>query len=654
MRSNATSLVLMLGLAPLLPSGCTKRFAQHAEVADAAPPEPKTSVVVLGDEREIIGGTFASNGDVVAMTPSGLFRFAPQSDAPATVIPLAPPDTLRSVTAARAADVVVATTLGALYVSRAGGALEKVVDAPKGLGVWDPILSPDGRLVAASVGATYALYDVASKKLLASLAYGSTGPKSFFSPDGRWVLHFTGAILSPDPSVPVLPPPADTVALGWAGGEAILADKREVFLLDPSTHAKTRLPQCDGPATYDEVGARVVFQCARQIDVVAVPSGARVTIPVTPPPFPVAAKSLRFTRDRALLARYEAWDRPQLTRVLRIDPVAKTVTPVGGEVEESGPRGEPEGTSKLCEGCGSSPDGSRWLTRDPLTVVDVNGRAQASWPSLGQSGYAAFRDRGFDLFTHFGAKAPHVRIGPPAASPYAEAVVPNERRARGACREGRLHATLTNGELWISNSDEPRFRSCVCDKGECHDAPAPSHLSVVAGKGNTLVFAGGGEGDTQIHVADAAGKVRGVVMTKGRCRRARIRDDESVVALVCPDRVVEIDLAKAVTVRETLLPIERGERDLEAVGAKAFVVKATRSDGFLLSRRVVEAGTGKTLASVHAGEAGAAVTFPDGAVEIFGDEAAVTRTLRCAEGDKLLPFAHCRDRLVKGRFAVDL
>lgn len=358
--------VLLLAAAFL--AGCTKLRAQAASGAPdagsaaSAPASPARTVVPMAGEREIHVTKLLSTGEVLAASAYILFRFPAEAGATVREIPMLAGHTVDRLAVARAADVAFAwTDDGALYRLR-GTTLE-----PFATNVRVASVSDAGNVVEARLrDGVIAYLDGASGKELRRLQatdqkHDVLGYEARLSPDGRWAFA-NGAILATDGARPDVPTgKADGVA--WLGTTALLFDTGAVLFTDPAARTTRRVPVCDGVMRFDRVVPRVVVACAKQVDVVALPGGEKVSIPVPAAPGHTP-ENVEPARDGLTL--HGRWGPPTenyLGRSFVIDPVTRTAKPDPSSPPLRGWSGEPAeagATIADCRGCGTSPARGAW------------------------------------------------------------------------------------------------------------------------------------------------------------------------------------------------------------------------------------------------------------------------------------------------------
>jgi hypothetical protein len=646
--------------------------------ADAASDaSAQASTVVLGGALEARDVRWTSNGDVVVSTRSAVLRFEPKTDAPAKLLPVPEGESPSRIATSSGADVVAIVTDSAkLFVSRDGGPLREIAN------VGDPAsvdVSSDGRLIAVDERPgddgvrTAGLRDATTGQRLRTFrVFARFDPTSRFVASSELVAAVDGS--SPDISY------GDDHFLAWVGGRLLLSAAGKataLVLIDPATRERTKLPIC-GEAFVDAEHGRVVTICKARgaLEIVAVPSGERTTIPL---PGHIAADAFLVNAAREgddLFVRHGvAQESGEIhdMKLVRVDPVARHVEDAPVETTlvrflDDDPKSESALRAK-------PPHGRRslWLggsAKWPLIVRDSRDVELARWgpeSSLGTKFMVRAHDRGLDVVhaVEQGAQTTaRVRVGPPADGlPDEHVADPNV--ATGECGRDE-HVRLKDGrELWyptIKQAWQPA--ACACVDFTCTALFEGEHMSVLDARPDLLVLAHVDRPVT-IRFSGPAGEspVTATIGEGASCTQARISVDGRSAAFYCtrtdrlPDEIVELDVTTGKELRRTKLPVPKRSDTwtLEAAGKNALVLSPPRFGWVTPELRVIEPVTGRSIADVLLLESAAVARFPGGAVEIFGSEGSAERALRCAAGDLLLPFATCRDRVrVKGRFALDL
>ncbi len=593
--------------------------------AEAGPPSSTT--VLLGGDLELRDVLWASNGDVIATTGVGLLRFAPEIDAPATMLRLPEREAPARVATARHSDVVaIVTASRKLFVARDGGALRPLaeVGSPASVDVSD-----DGKLIAVDEPApsgtrTAGLHDAVTGRQLRTFDVFAR-----FDASSRFVASST-LIAAVDGSSADIPLGGDQF-LAWVAGRAALAGKNGLVLVEPATRETKRLAMCGDPEI-DVERSRAVAVCTSpaKIEIVSLPGGERTSVPL---PASVAANVFRVSgapEGDDLLLQHGTTNREHeivSQKLLRVDVLARRTedvplaTTIARDLRE-GPTRETASLARPPHGRRTLGAGSKW----PLVVRDVHEREIARWGPASSAGTAfamRVRERGLDLEPVVergvaGARANRTRVGPPAspASPAPDERTPPIASAGWVVLDARPDTILV-----------------------------ASQTSPV-----TIRFTG----------ADGATRTTGTIGDGASCTQGRIAIDGRSAGISCTragvHELVELDLATGKETRRTRLTFPSGELwTLEAVGKGALVFSPPRFRWRSPGALVLEAGTGRRIAEVLALADAAVARFEDGAVEIFGEAASAERAIRCEQGGVLRPFAACRAQaLVTGRFVLDL
>ena len=669
-------------LALLVVGGCRRPPSATPAAADASDAAaPRASTVLLGFELELRDARWASNGDVIATTPTGVLRFAPEPDAPAKLLRLPEHETPARLATARGADVVALVTESEkLFVSRDGSALREIarVGSPATVDV-----SSDGKLIAVDEPThgerTAGLRDAITGRQLRTFDVFAR-----FDPSSKFVASST-LLASVDGSTPDILLGKDHF-LAWVGGRAALAGKNSIVLVEPTTGDVKRIPIC-GDLNVDVERARAVAVCTSRsaLDVFTLPGGERATIPL---PASVAANVFLVAGAREgdeLFVHHGAANEAgeiQSPKALRVDVRSLHTEAVPRDTLVM--RELREDLAFESASLAKPPHGRRSLVatprRWPLVVRDVRDHEIARWgpeSGLGLAFTVRAHDRGLDLVhavEHGVATTARVRVGP-AASGVAEEHVGDSDMPTDTC--GRdAHVRLSNGRMLWYPFDKQTWQpaACACADFTCAKPFDGSDSTVLDARPDTIVAVSAGQ-PVKIRFAGPDGATRtGATIGDGAsCKQARIAVDGRSAGFYCTrtqdtredggaattrrsDELVEIEIATGKETRRTTLTLPAGGPwTLEAVGRGALVFSPPRYGWISPALLVIEPITGRRLAHVLALPTAAVVRFDDGAVELFGDEAAAERAIRCEEGGLLRPFSACSDRArVRARFALDL
>jgi hypothetical protein len=673
---------------------------------DAGAPGPKASAFVFGGDATLEEASWTSSGEVLAKASSVLLRFPPRKDAPARILRAPDGERWMLVAAAANADVIVATTsAGALVVYEGNG-------PPRRLGTWDdPNLlrvSPDGKHVAlATNGAalTVDLVELAHGAKVGSIVVtGTYARDASFDPTGRFVAVThppsgeTGGQERPrtvvravDPTVPELGVD-DGELLGWAPRRLLSQSASAIVITDLATRSSKRVAACAASMSWvDVVVPRVVRVCAGRVDVVDVARGTRTTI--------ASARIPRDGRVTWIAAARASEDLFFETAegVWRLDSTARTVTardelkPPMRDGSGAALETDEEAEVASCVACKRSPDGKHWLRADlngrgwPLEIhagAPRTGSPPVMWgPAADLRPWATAarpNGRGLDFefeVDHGTETRARVRLGPAAPLLPDPPAVPEGRASREDCPVDR-HVSLPAGELWFRGPDTWSVsNACLCSDYTCLPGFGPSHLGVVDARENAIVVAQPDVFATAVEVLGPDAGVRASVRVDSFCQGGRLAADGRALALLCTRgpridvdggttpasaELVELETSSGATLRRTPLGAElRAVRGVEASGRSAYVLGTLRSDH--ATWHVVAPRSGAALARIDAftdrqGFRHALVArFPDGRVQLEGDEEVASRALACEQDGVLRPFATCQDAVrAPGRFALDL
>lgn len=671
-------LALVAGVACRRPPPATSPVGDASDDAG-----PRVSTVLLGRDLDLNDVRWASNGDVIATTRVGVLRFAAEADAPAKLLRLPEGEAPARLATALHADVVALVTESQkLFVSRDGSAPREIarVGSPATVEVSD-----DGKLIAVDEPET-------SGRRTAGLRDAVTGRQlrtfdvfARFDPSSKFVASHD-VIASVDGSSPDIPLGEDYF-LVWVAGRAALAGKSALVLVDPITREAKRIPVC-GDVNVDVERARAVTICKsrRTLEVVALPGGERTAVPL---PASVAANVFLVGAaregDDLFVHHGEANQAGEIhsPKLLRID--LRTLHTEDVPRETPGMRDLREDLTLESASLAKPPNGRRSLVgtsrKWPVLVRDARDREIARWgpdSSQGMAFTVRAHDRGIDLVhavEHGVATTARVRLGPPAPGIPEERIGDSEMPTDVCARDA--HVRLTDGRvLWYPfDKQDWQPAACACADFTCAKPFEGSGATVLDARPDTIVAA---SGDQPVKIRftgpDGATRTSATIGDGASCKQARISVDGRTAGLYCtrtteapqdggraaPRRVeelVEIEIATGRETRRTKLsfPARGGPWTLEAVGKGAIVFSPPRYRWMSPGLAVVEPGTGRRIADVLALSNAAVARFDDGAVEIFGEETAAERAVRCEEGGLLRPFSTCGDRArVKGRFILDL
>ena len=528
-----------------------------------------------------------------------------------------------------------------------------------------------------------------------------------FDASGRW-LAVSGPIPQPEwvqpgelgvasvvvPTEGGTPETIKNVAVrGWLGGTLVLHSRRELVLFDPATKTPRRMPICTGDVVLvDEVKPRVAVLCSDRVEIVRTPDGARTAIPLPPGLGAESQASVAPTREgEDLLLRIAEG------RVFRLDVAARKAR----EVEEAehppirSARGVPLAPAALgiasCETCRFSPDGALWIDEArsahrtwPLVMLAPEERSvpdsaltwgtkdlRTWWPrDLRANAGGLDWEYAVDHGTETRAR---VRLGPDALMTPDAPAVPESREVRDHPCPTEAHVGLPKGELWY----ERNGRRCLCADYTCTAEFGPERHEILDARPDVVAFAWHESNATLVELWTAEGTKRAEARIEDECEGGRLSADGKALVMVCrarplpasPDagapeddrrrwELVELDAATGMGKRTTRLPWSAMAPRLLAVGPGVMLL-ASGAYEHTGPAMLVEAGSGRLRAQVQGFEdprtmAHAVVArFPDGKVEIVGDEALAERALRCERAGELRPFAACKDEVrVRGRFRL--
>lgn len=703
---------LVFGLL-LLAAGCRRPSATTAP-GDGGAPEASTALrdtsFVLGDEFGYRGALWASNGDAVAVTSSALVRVPPRKDAVARLLRVPDGEGLEVAAAAKRADVLAALTpRGKVLVWKDNGPAKVAAELTGSAGL---AVSDDGAFAAVWTdgdGVMFHLVDLARGAVVGAPHVvprkGWERDRAAFDRTGKW-LAVSGPLPQADWArpgemsastslVPTDGSPSrsfDNLTLrGWVGGTLVLQRRGEVALLDPAAKTPRRVPVCPGDlALVDEKTPRVASLCNGRVDVVRVEDGVRVVVPLPGGLDAEAGANIAPAREGEDLVLRLADG-----TVFRIDVAARAARKVedGEQIPIRTAEGTPLAPAALaiasCARCQLAPDGTHWLDEArtghqawPLALLEPGERwasvAKISWGGqntriwwprnlhLNEGGL----DWEYEVENGTETRA-RVRLGPDALMTPDPPEVPESREIRGHPCPAEAHLATPRGELWYERGG----RRCVCADYTCKTEFGPETFSILDARQDSVAFVWHESAATNIEIWSSEGAKRSQARIEDECVDGRLSADGKLFSMVCRARqrptdagtqddpmtrweLVELDAVTGMGTRTTPLP--RSTATPRLLGfTKGSVLVATGSYDHGAPATLVEAGSGRVRAHVqgfedHATNARAVVArFPDGKVEIVGDEGLAERALFCERAGELRPFATCRAELrVKGRFRL--